>query len=330
MSQPRLDPDAARAVQVVSEAAALLRTVEDELTQPAFAKADASLVTIADLAVQAIVAERLARYLPDDPLVAEEDTTTLRTSPDRLSEVTALVRRLVPNAPDSHVLAWIDRGKGQPARRFWTLDPIDGTEGLLHGRQYVVALALVEDGVVRLGAVACPRLALRMAVDQRMVAAGRSKGIVVAVRGGGAWWISGDNPRADHLTVSACQDPRDARLLRSHEAEHEDAARFDRAVRALGSRPPPLPMDSQAKQVVLAAGAADLLMRFPPRPDFHDAIWDYAAGSFIIEEAGGRVTDLAGRPLDFTAGRRLLHNNGFLGSNGALHESALAAIRRAT
>ena len=47
-------------------------------------------------------------------------------------------------------------------------------------------------------------------------------------------------------------------------------------------------MDSQAKQVALAAGAADVLMRFPARSDFHDAIWDYAAGSLLdaIQRAG--------------------------------------------
>lgn len=88
-------------------------------------------------------------------------------------------------------------------------------------------------------------------------------------------------------------------------------------------------MDSQVKHVALAAGAGDLLMRFPPQPDFRDAIWDYAAGSLLIEEAGGRVTDLGGREVDFSAGRRLIRNEGFLASNGLLHAAALTAIQRA-
>jgi 3'(2'), 5'-bisphosphate nucleotidase len=86
-------------------------------------------------------------------------------------------------------------------------------------------------------------------------------------------------------------------------------------------------MDSQAKHVVLAAGAADLLVRLPPHRAFSDWIWDCAAGSILVEEAGGRVTDLAGRALDFTAGRRLARNEGYLASNGPLHDAALAAIR---
>jgi 3'(2'), 5'-bisphosphate nucleotidase len=55
-------------------------------------------------------------------------------------------------------------------------------------------------------------------------------------------------------------------------------------------------------------------------------MWDCAAGSILIEEAGGRVTDVVGRTLDFTTGRRLLRNEGLLASNGLLHDAALAAI----
>ena len=87
-------------------------------------------------------------------------------------------------------------------------------------------------------------------------------------------------------------------------------------------------MDSQAKHVTVAAGASDLLIRFPPHPEFHDAVWDQAPGSLLVEEAGGHVTDLAGNPLDFTTGRRLLRNRGMLASNGVLHTAALEKIRR--
>jgi 3'(2'), 5'-bisphosphate nucleotidase len=61
--------------------------------------------------------------------------------------------------PDTEqVLAWIDRGSGECGRRFWTLDPVDGTKGLLRGGQYVIALALVTDGLVEVAVIGCPRL----------------------------------------------------------------------------------------------------------------------------------------------------------------------------
>lgn len=86
-------------------------------------------------------------------------------------------------------------------------------------------------------------------------------------------------------------------------------------------------MDSQAKHVLLAAGAAELLLRFPPDADYHETIWDQAAGSLLIQEAGGQVTDIEGRALDFSTGRRLLHNRGLIASNGFFHEAAVDAIR---
>jgi 3'(2'), 5'-bisphosphate nucleotidase len=89
-------------------------------------------------------------------------------------------------------------------------------------------------------------------------------------------------------------------------------------------------MDSQAKYAVLAAGQGDLLVRLlsPSMPDYREKIWDQAAGALIIEEAGGTITDLDGRTLDFAAGRTLAHNRGVVASNGHLHEAALAALKR--
>jgi len=89
-------------------------------------------------------------------------------------------------------------------------------------------------------------------------------------------------------------------------------------------------MDSQAKSLLLAAGEGELIFRLisPRRPDYVERIWDQAAGAIIVEEAGGRVTDLAGVPLDFRAGRALDRNLGVLASNGRLHAAALEAIRQ--
>ena len=331
MTWPHLGRDALAALWIVREAIELLRDVQAQVRGAAFVKSDASPVTIADLAIQAIVTARLVRAVPGDSLVSEEDASWLRGDGQRSqSEVVDLVRRVIPHARTEAVLEWIDSGKGEPRRRFWTLDPIDGTKGFLHDRQYVIALALIVDGAVAVGAIGCPRLSL-FAASGSLVVNGRPAhgGVALAVRDEGAWWIPATTDRPLRLAVSSRADGGEARVLRSYEEEHGDVARFDRALRALGCQTPPLLMDSQAKHVVLAAGEAELLMRFPGRRDFHDAIWDYAAGSLLIDEAGGRVSDLAGRPLDFTAGRRLLRNQGILASNGRLHEAALLAIQQA-
>jgi 3'(2'), 5'-bisphosphate nucleotidase len=65
----------------------------------------------------------------------------------------------------------------------------------------------------------------------------------------------------------------------------------------------------------------------PAKPDYREKIWDQAAGSIIVEEAGGKVTDLDGRELDFAQGRTLKKNRGICATNGIFHERALQALR---
>jgi 3'(2'), 5'-bisphosphate nucleotidase len=78
---------------------------------------------------------------------------------------------------------------------------------------------------------------------------------------------------------------------------------------------------------VLARGEAEVYLRMPTSADYRENVWDHAAGAIVIEEAGGRVSDVDGRALDFTAGRKLLRNRGIVATNGRLHEAVLAAIR---
>jgi 3'(2'), 5'-bisphosphate nucleotidase len=56
-------------------------------------------------------------------------------------------------------------------------------------------------------------------------------------------------------------------------------------------------------------------------------IWDHAAGVLVAEEAGGTVTDIHGRPLEFTHGRELTANRGVIVTNGRLHGRVLEALR---
>jgi 3'(2'), 5'-bisphosphate nucleotidase len=321
-----LGREAQLAIRAVADAMVVAQEIAREASSGVLSKSDASPVTVADFVVQALVAARLMRDCPDDALVAEEDAAALRApDADRLRHrIVELVGRVEAGADGTSVLAWIDRGGGAAGTRFWTLDPIDGTRGLLRGDHYAIALALVVEGTVQLGVLGCPRLSLGGdAAERGWRGAG---GIAVGVRGRGAWWFRSGDATAVRLTVSRTDAPAAIRLLHSVESRHSDVARLDRLVRSLGLTRPPILLDSQAKHATLAAGEADLLVRFPSTPGFRDAIWDQAAGSVIVEEAGGRVTDLAGRPLDFSTGRRLVRNDGLVASNGRIHDVVLAAI----
>jgi HAL2 family 3'(2'),5'-bisphosphate nucleotidase len=321
------NPRVQTALQAVRQAATLMRLIQRETVVSSLTKGDKSPVTVADFTSQAIIGRVLSQAFPDIPLVAEETSTALR-DPDGeniLAQVKEYVGRVIAGATLESVCDWIDFGGAEAGKRFWVLDPIDGTKGFLRGNQYAVALALVEDGVVQIGLLGCPNL--RDASIPDMEGTGS---VVLAVRGQGTWSTSmteGDD-QWKQLKVSARSDASQARLLRSFEAGHTNVDQVDELAYWLDVQVRPIRMDSQAKYAVMAAGGGEAMIRLlsPDRPDYLEKIWDQAAGSIILEEAGGRLTDLAGRPLDFTQGRTLKNNRGVLATNGLLHEKVLQGL----
>jgi 3'(2'), 5'-bisphosphate nucleotidase len=315
------------AVEAVREASVLVRHVQREMVTAALTKEDRSPVTVADFVAQAVVAGSLDQRLPGSVLVGEEQADSLREPSGRetLEQVTHFVRRWTPTVSPEDVCDLIDRGSGDPPTSFWTLDPVDGTKGFLRREQYAVALALVHDGQVELGVLGCPELS-----DGRRADSGGCGSLIAAARGQGTWVqpLSGDG-KWQKLTVSGRSQAAEARLLRSVEKAHTNTDEIGQLVSALGINAPPVAMDSQAKYAVLAAGEGDVLIRLlsPSRPDYREKIWDQAAGSIVVTEAGGRISDLDGRPLDFSHGRTLAKNRGILASNDRLHEAFLQGIQ---
>lgn len=152
-------------------------------------KKDASPVTVADFASQAVINLALKDAFPNDPIVGEEDSKDLK------SEGGAALRGKVvdwtnevlgTSFAEETVLEAIDHGKfaGSSKGRFWTLDPIDGTKGFLRGGQYAICLALVVDGEVVLGVMGCPNLPQDLKNEK-----GEKGCIFVAVKGQGAFQV---------------------------------------------------------------------------------------------------------------------------------------------
>ena len=320
-SSVRYEREKAVATAAVREAAQLSRRVQaGRVLGAALVKGDRSPVTIADFGAQALVCRTLAREFPGDAVMGEESADELR-SPEHSSILDAVcseVAASVPGAGRADVLAWIGRAQSRGGRgRFWALDPIDGTKGFLRGEQYAVALALLDGGAVQIGALACPSLPWQ----------GGTGCVVLAVRGRGAEIVALEGGTVAPARVSAVREPRDARLLESVEAAHGDHAGGDRLKERLGVQAPGVRLDSQAKYAVLARGDAEVYLRLPSSEEYRENLWDHAAGAIVVEEAGGRVSDVDGRPLDFTAGRTLERNRGVVATNGFLHEPFLAALR---
>ncbi|MFN3255124.1 MAG: 3'(2'),5'-bisphosphate nucleotidase [Ilumatobacter sp.] len=325
-----LDDVVGVAVAAVQAASAVTSAAQGRLASGStLTKGDDSPVTVADFAAQAIVCRVLADAFGSVAVVGEETPDDLADRPELLAGVTSLVRGAsVPGAEtlsDADVLAAIALGGADASAggRYWTLDPIDGTKGFLRGDQYAIALALVDDGEVVLGVLGCPNLvnpdgsrgAVLVGVDgAATISTGRQ-------REGGAAWGPPVPIRVDSPEMLA-----QARLCESVESGHSDQGQSAEIARRLGIVSEPYRIDSQCKYAAVGRGDASIYLRLPTRADYVEKIWDHAAGKFIVECAGGVVTDVAGSPLDFGQGARLEANRGVVATSGRFHDDVLAAV----
>jgi myo-inositol-1(or 4)-monophosphatase len=182
----------------------------------------------------------------------------------------------------------------------WTVDPLDGTSNFSHGQApYGVSVGHADGGRPLVGVIAAPTLpALAWAV--------RGQGAFLRQRG-----------RVRRLRVSDRPTLDRALVLTGYGYERAGygawLARFQRvlvaaqAVRMTGSAVNDL--------ISVASGAADVYWEDELQP------WDWAAGALLVEEAGGRVSQLDGRPL-------VSHRSTFLATNGLLHAELLRFLGR--
>ena len=297
----------------------------------AMSKADDSPVTVADLAAQALVRMAMIEALPGDGLMGEEDAGPLSHSGALAAAVLARVREERPEVTLEDVTEALDscNDPGGPGRRWWTLDPVDGTKGFLRNEQYAVALALIEDGEVVLAVMGAPNLPVEGEPGVNRADAGNVGCVFVAERGRGAWQIGLDavasGTGGDRIVVAPIASPSEARYAESVESAHSSQGDAARIAKALSISAPPLRLDSQTKYAIVGRGDASIYLRLP-RGDYRENVWDHAAGWLIVTEAGGRVSDVDGRPLDFTTGTRMTNNRGIVASVAPIHDTVLAAV----
>ncbi len=317
------EADIQAGVEAVRAAARICVDVQRTLvTSDTLEKKDKSPVTVADFASQAVVCTHLAGALPGDRVVGEEDAAELRSEENaalRAAVVERVSSQIEGGATEARVLDAIDLG-GAPAQgdRYWTLDPIDGTKGFLRGEQYAVALGLIENGEVVLGILGCPNLGQGDGLGALFVGGREVPARVFALA---------DDDQGVPIRVAAPASVAAARFCESVESGHSDQSQSQEIARRLGITTEPYRIDSQCKYAAVSRGDASIYLRLPTRKDYREKIWDHAAGKAVVEAAGGRVTDVDGRDLDFTTGRTLERNRGIIATSGAIHDAVLDAVR---
>jgi len=205
------------------------------------------------------------------------------THVDRNSE--ALITGILLGAEPGSTIVGEELNPGLVSRGLvWIVDPLDGTTNFLHGLPvYAVSIAAAIDGVLEAGVV------LHVPLDQ----------CYRATRGGGAWLGE------QRLAVSTIEEPRHALIGTGF-----PYTRFDRLVEyqrqwgriVQGCAGVRRPGSAALDLVDVAAG------RFEGFWEQHLSAWDIAAGTLLVREAGGLVTDYSGRDLGVEHGEVLAGN----------------------
>jgi myo-inositol-1(or 4)-monophosphatase len=227
-------------------------------------KGPGQVVTEADLAVDALLHDRLRAARPDYGWLSEER---------------------------------IDDRSRRRCRRVWVVDPIDGTRAFAEGvPQFAISIALVEGGAPLLGVVLNP------ATDESFEAR----------RSGGAW-LNGQR-----LRVSQRTELVDAALLSSRtemKRRHWPSMLPEATFTTIGSL--------AYKLALIAGGRYDGLVSLRASHD-----WDIAAAQVIVGEAGGRMTDAAGRTIVLNQDTPRHAGLAAAGTQG-LHDALLARLEMA-
>lgn len=214
-----------------------------------YEKEDKSPLTAADLEANKIITEGLQK-ISEYPILSEEGK----------------------NIP------WSERQKW---KRYWLVDPIDGTkEFIKKNGEFTINIALIDQGIPVLGVVAVPA----------------KKHTYIGMKGEGAWKIDDVGSRVD-LVVAAPPD-RNWRVVgsRSHNS--------DEAMELANSLPGAefVSMGSSLKLCAVAEGSADIYPRFGLTSE-----WDTAAAQAVVEAAGGQVVTVGLKPLRYNSKESLLN-----------------------
>lgn len=307
-------------LQAVRQAVGLCRRVQDTHLVSS-EKAEQEPVTLADYGSQAILGRAISRAFPADAVLAEEQGSQfieLVSETNRAAVAQLVGEVLGERVTEADIVRWLDYGQERAAERVWVIDPIDGTKGFLALRSYVVAVGVLVNGMPVAGVIGAPTYP-----------SSDRQGMLFHAQSGVAYQqpMNGGAPR--RIRVSEHTEASSLRALESVEKSHANHERMARVRHAAGMEAASLQrIDSMEKYARIAAGDAELYLRLPrlnsTRPFM---VWDHAAGTALVQAAGGQVTDVDGSPLDFSQGRALA-NRGIIVSNGHIHDRVIAAVGR--
>jgi len=219
------------------------------------------------------------------------------TQADRVANE-LIVKALRKEFPKDGILAEesVDTAHRLDKRRVWMIDPLDGTNGFIDGNgDFAVQIGLAQDGQCVLGVVHQPLTGV----------------LYHAVRGQGTW-ILRPELKSERAVVSV---QKELSLMRLAASRSHRSPRMDKVVKAFRVREEIRRGSVGIKVGLIVEQQCDLYVHLSARTKQ----WDTCAPEIILTEAGGRLTDLFGRPLKYNS-PEVQNRNGIIASNGVAHD----------
>jgi myo-inositol-1(or 4)-monophosphatase len=241
-----------------------------------------------DTAVQAAkeAGEILKEYFETSLEKRQKDDKSVVTIADEQAEQRII--EIIKNAYPTHGFLGEESGEQNAnAEYVWVIDPLDGTHNFVNGIPiFATSIGLVKDNTPIVGVIYNPATDTLFSAEQ----------------GKGAFWnghvihVSEQTADTAMITIGTSSKPEDKELVRQYFVQ---STQYVKSVRYLGS--------VVLELAYLARGGTEGYINIGTHP------WDYAAGSIIVLEAGGTITNFKGEPWDFS-------QNYFIASNGVIHK----------
>jgi 3'(2'), 5'-bisphosphate nucleotidase len=215
-----------------------------------------------------------------------------------------IVRRLGTEFPDDGILAEesVDTARRLNKSRVWMIDPLDGTTGFIDGNgDFAVQIGLTVNGEGLLGVVYQPLTGV----------------LYRAIRGAGTWIERPDSP----IERGRVSDHADVSTMRLAASRSHRSPRMDTVIQALGIKDEVRRGSVGIKVGLIVEQQCDIYVHLSPRTKQ----WDTCAPQIILEEAGGSITDLFGKPLRYNVAE-IQNRNGVVASNGIAHTRIIESL----
>ncbi|KAH7004822.1 hypothetical protein EDB82DRAFT_551263 [Fusarium venenatum] len=328
------------AIGALQKAAQVSQSIVANKDKGAIEKDDLSPVTVADFAVQALLTATIKNAFPEDRVVGEEDASDLRQNSVLMERVWDLLMRIAgdEDTPSlcqlpptrEQMCDLIDEcGASSPAStgRTWVFDPIDGTKTYLKGQLYAINMALLVDGEQVVGIVGAPNLSIdaKAPLKNEDIDLKGEGCIFFAVKDHGSYIrpLGSDQPRrlSPHAANQQVSFVTSSTVDSALDGVHEVVAS-----RLNAEYPGNDLLPWVLRWAVLAMGLGNTTVWVYKRRDRYAKAWDHAGAMLLFEEAGGKITDVHGKRIDLTAGRKISANFGFVAAPPDIHERVLQTV----